>query len=138
MRVNVFKVILSASLLLTAPLVTAVDSGSPPAGGACREEIRKICGAVEPGNGRIRQCIEQNRNAFSPACQQQMAEHAQRAQQKAEACRTDVEQYCKGIEAGGGRILRCLKENEAKLSPACREGLSRHKGRPSDRREPLP
>lgn len=35
------------------------------------------------------------------------------------ACTTDLATFCPGIEAGGGKKMRCLMDNQAKLSPAC-------------------
>jgi hypothetical protein len=124
---------------LTSPLLAAADEQAAPvapAGQACRAEFQKLCGHSKRGDGQVRQCIDQHRAEFSPACQQQMAEHQERARQKAEACRIDVEQFCKGMEPGGGRIKRCLKENETKLSPTCRDSLARHGSRSRDRRDP--
>jgi len=36
-------------------------------------------------------------------------------------CAGDVARYCKGVEAGGGRVTACLKEHEAELSAECKE-----------------
>jgi hypothetical protein len=127
------------SFSLTTPLLAASDEQAAPGATtrqACRSEIQKLCGNTKRGDGQVRQCIDQHRAEFSPACQQQMAEHQERARQKAEACRIDVEQFCKGTEPGGGRIKRCLKENETKLSPTCRDSLARHGSRSRDRRDP--
>ena len=35
------------------------------------------------------------------------------------ACSTDLATFCQGIEAGGGKKMRCLMDNQSKLSPAC-------------------
>lgn len=35
------------------------------------------------------------------------------------ACKTDYEKFCKDVQPGQGRIINCLKANEAKLSPEC-------------------
>lgn len=35
------------------------------------------------------------------------------------ACRADVQTFCGGIEAGGGKKMRCLIENQSKLSAEC-------------------
>jgi hypothetical protein len=39
------------------------------------------------------------------------------------ACAADVKSLCTGIERGDGRIAKCLKENESKLSVECKEKL---------------
>jgi hypothetical protein len=40
-----------------------------------------------------------------------------------EGCREDAKRLCQGVQPGGGRITRCLKENESKLSPECVEKI---------------
>jgi hypothetical protein len=37
-----------------------------------------------------------------------------------EACGNDIKQYCADVERGGGRILRCLRDNQSKLSASCK------------------
>ena len=44
------------------------------------------------------------------------------------ACRADRETYCDGVEKGGGRIMQCMKEHAAELSPGCREALQSMRG----------
>jgi hypothetical protein len=41
------------------------------------------------------------------------------------ACKPDVDRLCPGIEPGGGRIVACLKQNEAQLSAGCKDALAR-------------
>lgn len=38
-------------------------------------------------------------------------------------CLADVEKLCKGVPTGGGRVMKCLNDNEAKLSGECRKTL---------------
>lgn len=40
-----------------------------------------------------------------------------------QACAADVKALCPGVQPGGGRLKQCLRENAAKVSPGCREGL---------------
>ena len=40
-----------------------------------------------------------------------------------EACAADYKSLCTGVQPGGGRIIACLKENEAKLSANCQKAL---------------
>jgi hypothetical protein len=44
-------------------------------------------------------------------------------------CRADVSALCQDVPMGGGRLLRCLAENGASLSPQCRGALSAAAGR---------
>jgi Golgi apparatus protein 1 len=46
-----------------------------------------------------------------------------------DACRSDVEQFCKDVERGQGRIARCLRQNESKLSVECKQQLARARDR---------
>jgi len=50
-------------------------------------------------------------------------------------CAADVEKYCKDVQPGEGRIVKCLKEHEKDLSPACREKGAEMKNRMGDFRE---
>lgn len=47
------------------------------------------------------------------------------------ACKADIEKFCATIEKGEGRIVKCLKENDATLSESCqtkrREMKEKHK-----------
>jgi hypothetical protein len=36
------------------------------------------------------------------------------------SCKPDVDKFCKGIEAGAGRIVECLKKHKDELSAACK------------------
>ncbi|MEI6093426.1 MAG: cysteine rich repeat-containing protein [bacterium] len=40
-------------------------------------------------------------------------------------CKADKEQFCSGVKKGKGRIKKCLKANEEKLTPACKEKLAK-------------
>lgn len=38
-------------------------------------------------------------------------------------CEEDIEQFCKDVRPGGGRILSCLKKHEGELTPVCKNKL---------------
>lgn len=38
-------------------------------------------------------------------------------------CREDTRQHCSGVQRGGGRIVACLQEHQAQLTPACQAAL---------------
>jgi hypothetical protein len=39
------------------------------------------------------------------------------------SCGADFRNYCRGVPFGGGRVIGCLRENAANLSPQCREAF---------------
>jgi hypothetical protein len=43
-------------------------------------------------------------------------------------CHSDVQKLCGNVERGGGRIMKCLRENEAQLSPECKTQREAMKG----------
>jgi Cysteine rich repeat len=42
-------------------------------------------------------------------------------------CRGDIEKYCRAIQPGGGRIVRCLIANKDNLTPGCKAGIVKAK-----------
>jgi hypothetical protein len=50
------------------------------------------------------------------------------------ACKPDVDRLCPGIQRGGGRIVACLKQNEAQLSAVCKDALAKAR----EKRAPAP
>jgi len=94
-------------------------------GGPCADDIAKFCKGLQPGGGAIAKCLMENENSLSAACKDFMAEAKQKVQDFADACRGDLDKFCKGVKPGGGAIAKCLKENENSLSPACKERVSK-------------
>jgi hypothetical protein len=41
------------------------------------------------------------------------------------ACKPDADRLCPGTQPGGGRIVACLKQNNAQLSAACKEAIAK-------------
>lgn len=39
---------------------------------ACKDDAHKLCKGVQPGGGRILQCLNQHESELSPACKEQM------------------------------------------------------------------
>jgi hypothetical protein len=55
-----------------------------------------------------------------------------RAQEMADIqtyCMEDIDRLCKGIEPGGGRILKCLKANKKGMSVGCAQALQKLKAK---------
>jgi hypothetical protein len=77
------KTLAFPTLVFAAALVAhgiALAQGGGPVRAACQSDIRALCGAVQPGGGRIRDCMREHRAELSAACKialaDRMLEHA--------------------------------------------------------------
>jgi len=50
-------------------------------------------------------------------------------------CAADAKKLCAGVEPGHGRIVKCLKDHEAEVSPACQSDMKAAKERAEQVRE---
>ena len=51
------------------------------------------------------------------------------AAQNAKPCAEDAARLCQGIQPGGGRVAKCLKEHSGELSTACKDGMAKTRAR---------
>lgn len=94
---------------------------------ACGDDQKKLCGKVQSGGGRIRQCLKEHLSEVSPKCKQVIQETSQGARQRAggfrAVCKDEIDKLCRGTEPGGGRLMECLKKHEGDLSADCKQAL---------------
>ena len=89
----------------------------------CADDIVKLCQNIQPGGGRIAQCLANHIKDISPACKKRIAEIKNRMVSVSEACEDDVYQLCNEVRPGGGRVLNCLKEHADEISSECKAAL---------------
>lgn len=63
--------------LLTAAPAFAASGGVR---GACRDDVKQLCPGIQPGGGRIKQCLKDNAAKVSDGCKQAL-QAARAAQQ---------------------------------------------------------
>jgi len=78
-------------------------------------------------------CLKQNEASLSADCKAAISEMRNTARGVAAACKADRQTLCQGVERGGGRIVRCLKDNAAKLSPGCSRAMAGLQGGPTSK-----
>jgi hypothetical protein len=49
-----------------APVLALAEGG--PMRGACMNDIKSLCGSIQPGGGRIRECMREHRAQLSITC----------------------------------------------------------------------
>lgn len=102
----------------------------------CAEEIARHCKEVKPGGGRILNCLEEHQKELSDSCRKKLEGSKERLMEAQQACTGDMEKFCKDVQPGGGRILRCLREHTQELSSACRKIAGRTGQKMQDNKEP--
>ena len=114
----------AAGSMFVCALVFSGPAGAAPAAGQrqgpCSDDVAKFCKDVQPGGGRIAQCLKQHDQELSLACKQHAAEVKKRGKEFRAACEDDVLKLCKDVQHGGGRIANCLKQHEQELTPDCK------------------
>jgi Golgi apparatus protein 1 len=109
-----------ALLFVVALLFHAVPSNLSATDGPCQEDIRKFCRDVTPGSGRIDRCLREHEAEVSRECREMRLGIREKVRGTLDACLPDVNRFCRRVQAGEARIVRCLKEHEAELSLQCR------------------
>lgn len=108
---------------------------------ACQGDIATLCPEAAKGGGRA-QCLAQNQAKLSPACSTALQAikqtRVQSTKQARESCRADAQALCGNTENGRGSVMRCLRDNEAKVSPACGQALAALPLRKRDRGAQVP
>lgn len=87
-------------------------------GGVCRADVQKFCGDIERGEGRIRQCLQENRASLSAPCQERLAKREERQAAFKAACGADAKSLCG--EKRGRELRQCMKANRESVSADCK------------------
>lgn len=88
--------------------------------GNCRADVAKFCSQVQPGAGRVAQCLKESQWQLSAACQEHAQAVSRRTGETLQACRDEALQYCSSAEVDAGQIAQCLKRENSRLSPECK------------------
>ena len=96
---------LPAMLLLPSSMASSAELT-----GACLKDAKALCAGVQPGGGKIKECLKTHLKDLSEGCESVVLKAV-----NAKACAADVKQHCAGTEAGEGRVEACMKAHVADL-----------------------
>ena len=87
--------------------------------GACLADIKKACGTIKPGGGRMATCLKERVADLSDACKARMADVAGARK----TCSADLEKQQCGTK---GRIQKvtCIKDALANLGDECKAAIT--------------
>ena len=111
----------------------------------CGQDVQRFCHGVQPGEGRLIQCLSSHRGQLSPACISRLAAartpvrppvshdtqsaglpstspptvHAGTESALRASCGPDMQRLCAGVSRQNGGVIKCLSSQRMELSPTC-------------------
>lgn len=73
-RIPTIAVLCSLMLAGSTRAASVDQTGVKAARSACRDDLRRVCGGVRPGGGRIKDCLREHEAELSSACHQALEE----------------------------------------------------------------
>ncbi|MBT6326627.1 MAG: hypothetical protein HOJ35_11705 [Bdellovibrionales bacterium] len=115
--IKIIRLFLLLTILIIGSFSIAEDDFKKGKG-QCREEMEKYCSGIEPGEGRIKDCIEKNKSSFSQGCQERMEKRKERRGK----CKSEVVALCGAPGDKSKEEFRsCMKEKRSQLSEQCQK-----------------
>jgi len=92
----------------------------------CDADAAILCPGLPLNSRKSFMCLMAYEDNLSLSCELGIAEAAMTLEQglmaidySIKACEADADKFCLDVEPGEGRIVKCLKQNEAKLANQC-------------------
>ena len=130
MRAKTIVLVMAAAIFMLASNAAAADDLVETVAKGCEKELTSYCSNVTPGEGRILACLYAHSDKLSGQCEYALYDAAVQLERfvaalsyLANECDEDLDKFCKGVEAGEGRLLKCLDENSEKISARCTQAL---------------
>ncbi|HWU41302.1 MAG TPA: hypothetical protein VN203_26915 [Candidatus Acidoferrum sp.] len=118
----------------------AIYSGTAAQEMPCTDEVRTLCADVQPGGGRILQCLKNNEAKLPMVCVQRLHDLERAASGPLAACRDDWVAYCYHPRASTGReeMIQCLQANQTKVSSSCQKAMQEQGSKRRQQRGMMP
>ena len=92
----------------------------------CHKEIKELCKDKKHGPEMFT-CLQENKAKLSPECLKKFEEKRKKWKNHEGSCKADREKFCKDVKPGDGRIVQCMKDKMAELSPDCKAQIAKEK-----------
>jgi hypothetical protein len=89
----------------------------------CAADIHRLCPRTPRGGGQVLECLRPylGRRELGSNCEEAVVKAFERWSEFADACQGDAAALCPDVQAGGGRMLLCLRAQSDRLSSRCRK-----------------
>lgn len=92
----------------------------------CDEDIKQHCDGLGDNTDKVFMCLAAYEEHLSAGCKQGILEAALSIKMGAaaldysiSACEVDADKHCLDVQPGEGRLISCIRANEAKVSKEC-------------------
>jgi hypothetical protein len=102
--------------------------------GACRDDVKKLCGEDQYSRAGIAACLEQHSSELSADCQKRYTKMKARIEEFHQACNADAQKLCPTADKGM-KTFRCLRDHETDLSQPCKDEIAEVRERHQEKRE---
>jgi hypothetical protein len=130
MRTRTILLVMVASMFMLVSNAMAAEGIVETVAKGCEKELTTYCSEVTLGEGRVLACLYAHNDKLSGKCEYALYDAAAQLERfvaalsyLANECNADLEKFCSAVEAGEGRLLKCLDENSEKISGRCTEAL---------------
>jgi Cysteine rich repeat len=113
--------------VMVAGMIAALFTAAEAQQGACKADVEKLCPGIQPGEGRILECLKSHKAEVSPGCTKHLKEVQAELKKVSAACEPDMEKFCWETPMGKGGIASCLKKHSDELSPDCKSAITKAK-----------
>ena len=128
---TILKAAALSSALLCWTALPAQDTLVDQLVEACEQDLEKYCSQVTPGEGRLLHCVAAHEDKISGQCEYALYRAATVLEQMAAAiayvaqqCETEIRTLCSNVMPGEGRIVACLKDQDANVGAACKKAIA--------------
>ena len=129
MKTKTILLVVVTIFMVVSNAVAADDIVETVAKG-CEKELTTYCSNVTIGEGRVLACLYAHNDKLSGQCEfalygaaVQLERFVAALSYLANECDADLDKFCSAVEAGEGRLLKCLDDNSAKISGRCTQAL---------------
>jgi hypothetical protein len=92
------------------------------AAGACQGDIARYCRGAQ-GPKQEMECLKEHKEQLSPKCKMHIVKVLRAVKEAHQDCEADIYVFCRGVQPGKGRIMKCLKAHKQELTPECKAGI---------------
>ena len=130
MRMKTILLVMVAGVFMMVSIAMAAEDIIESVAKGCEKELTSYCSNVTVGEGRVLACLYAHNDKLSGQCEYALYDAAAQLERfvaalsyVANECDADLDKFCTGVQAGEGRLLKCLDDNSAKISARCTRAL---------------